>query len=279
MTSPLVSNRLASRSTIITGSSSGLGRAIALAFAANGAFPIICADLRPDPRGDWGVEEAKVPTHDLICSRYGEGKAHFVKADATVSEDVERVVKKAVEIGGRLDVMINNAGTGGTESAGKVHEMSEDTWDFAMKVNSRSVFLGCKFAIAQFLSQPIQHASASRGWIINTASMLGLVGLKPSAGAYCASKGAVVLLTKQIAVEYGVDKIHCNALCPGYLKTPMTAPIYEDKETRDGINALTPWGDWGSADDVAKCAVFLASDDAAYVTGLPLVIDGGYTAQ
>lgn len=83
------------------------------------------------------------------------------------------------------------------------------------KVNSRSVFLGCKFAIAQFLSQPIQHASASRGWIINTASMLGLVGLKPSAGAYCASKGAVVLLTKQIAVEYGVDKIHCNALCPG----------------------------------------------------------------
>ncbi|KAL8896398.1 MAG: hypothetical protein Q9207_007724 [Kuettlingeria erythrocarpa] len=109
--------------------------------------------------------------------------------------------------------------------------------------------------------------------------MLGLVGLKPGAGAYCASKGAVVLLTKQIAVEYAVDKIHCNALCPGYLRTPMTAPIYEDKETRDGINALTPWGDWGSAEDVAKCAVFLASDDATYVTGVPLVIDGGYTAQ
>ncbi|KAL8749952.1 MAG: hypothetical protein Q9184_006606, partial [Pyrenodesmia sp. 2 TL-2023] len=194
--------------------------------------------------------------------RYGEGKSEFVKADATVSADMERAVKKAVEIGGRLDVMINNAGTGGTETAGKIHQMSEDTWDFVMRVNSRSVFLGCKFAIAQFLSQPV-HSSGHRGWIINTASMLGLVGLKPSAGAYCASKGAVVLLTKQIAVEYGSDKIHCNALCPGYLKTPMTAPIYEDKEMRDGINALTPWGDWGSAEDVAKCAVFLASDDAA----------------
>lgn len=104
MTSPLASNRLASRCTIITGSSSGLGRAIALAFAANGASPIICTDLRPDPRGDWGVEEASVPTHELICKRYGDGTAEFVKADATLGEDVERVVKKAVEIGGRLDV-------------------------------------------------------------------------------------------------------------------------------------------------------------------------------
>lgn len=104
MTDALLSTRLASRSTVITGASSGLGRAIALAFAANGAYPIICADLRPDPRGEWGVDEATVPTHDLICRRYGEGKAVFVKADATVSADVEQVVKKAVEIGGRLDV-------------------------------------------------------------------------------------------------------------------------------------------------------------------------------
>lgn len=104
MTTPLVSNRLASRCTVITGSSSGLGRAIALAFAANGASPIICTDLRPDPRGEWGVDEAKVPTHELVCRRYGEGKAAFVKADVTVGADMERVVKKAVEIGGRLDV-------------------------------------------------------------------------------------------------------------------------------------------------------------------------------
>lgn len=101
---PLLSDRLSSRSTVITGASSGLGRAIALAFAANGACPIICTDLRPAPRGDWGVDEPGVPTHDLINRRYGEGKASFVQADATVSEDVERAVKKAVEVGGRLDV-------------------------------------------------------------------------------------------------------------------------------------------------------------------------------
>ncbi|KAL8984767.1 MAG: hypothetical protein Q9177_004612, partial [Variospora cf. flavescens] len=238
-TQSLLSTRLASRSTVITGASSGLGRAIALAFAANGACPIICTDLRSDPRGEWGADEPGVPTHDLINRRYGEGKAVFVQGDATVAADVERAVKKAVELGGRLDV----------------------------KVNSRSVFLGCKYAVAQFLSQP-PHASGHRGWIVNTASMVGLVGLKPTAAAYCASKGAVVLLTKQIAVEYGIDKIHCNALCPGYLKTPMTAPIYDDEKTRKGIDAMTPWGEWGSADDVAKCAVFLASDDAAYVTGV-----------
>ena len=100
---------------------------------------------------------------------------------------------------------------------------------FCRKINSRSVFLGCKYAIAQFLSQPI-HPTGHRGWVINTASMLGLVGLKPSAGAYCASKGAVMLLTKQIAVEYGVDKIHCNALCPG-CKSFFPSPL---RETRHG---------------------------------------------
>ncbi|KAL6714045.1 hypothetical protein ACLMJK_008539 [Lecanora helva] len=278
MSRPLLSTRLASRVTVITGSSSGLGRAIALAFAANGASPIVCSDLRPDPRGTWGVDEPSVPTHDLICQRYGDGKAVFVKADVTVAKDVEMLVHKAVDVGGRLDVMINNAGTGGTETAGKIHEMKEETWDFTMNINARAVFLGCKYAITRFLSQEV-HPSGHKGWIINTASMLGLVGLQPGAGAYCASKGAVVLLTKQIAVEYGIEKIHCNALCPGYLKTPMTAPIYEDQEVRKGINALTPWGDWGLPEDVAKCAVFLASDDAAYVTGLPMTIDGGYTAQ
>ncbi|KAI9698832.1 MAG: hypothetical protein M1820_007339 [Bogoriella megaspora] len=297
MSIPLLSDRLKCRVAIITGASSGLGRAIALAFAANGAFPIFCADLRPAAHGTWGVAEAEVPTHELICKRHGENKAMFVKTDVTVAAEVEALIKKAAEIGGRVDVMVNNAGTGGTESAGKIHEMPEDVWDFTMKLNTRSVYLGCKYAISQFLSQPL-HSSGHRGWIINTASMLGIVGLKPGAGAYCASKGAVVLLTKQIAVEYGGEKIHCNCLCPGCkfltflakvprsenkqetdLRTPMTAPIYEDKSVRDGITSMTPWGDWGSADDVAKCAVFLASDDAAYVTGHPLVIDGGYTAQ
>jgi NAD(P)-dependent dehydrogenase (short-subunit alcohol dehydrogenase family) len=104
MTAPLLSDRLASRVTIVTGSSSGLGRAIALVFAANGAHPIICSDLRPDPRGTWGVSEASIPTHELICQRYGEGKAVYVQTDVTVAGDVEKVVQKAVQVAGRLDV-------------------------------------------------------------------------------------------------------------------------------------------------------------------------------
>ncbi|KAI9792880.1 MAG: putative secondary metabolism biosynthetic enzyme [Piccolia ochrophora] len=273
-----IGNRVADKVTVVTGASSGVGRAIALAFAAQGAKLVLCADLRPDPRGGFGAVEATTPTHELICQKYGEDKAVFLKTDVTVGTQVDATVQEAVRLGGRLDVMINNAGTGGTESAGKVHEMSDESWDFVMNINTRSVFLGCRAACAQFLKQDL-HPSGDRGWIINTASMLGLVGLKPGAAAYCASKGAVVLLTKQVAVEYGSDRIHCNALCPGYLKTPMTQPIFADDKTRETIIAATPWGEWGNAEDVAKCAVFLASDDAAYVTGLPMVIDGGYTAQ
>lgn len=132
MSIPLKSNRLDSKVAIITGASSGLGRAIALDFAANGSSLIVCSDLRPEARGAWGASQADIHTHDLINQRYGEGKAIYVKTDVTKAEEVEHAVKEAVRVGGRLDVMCNNAGTGGTESAGKVHEMSEDTWDFTM---------------------------------------------------------------------------------------------------------------------------------------------------
>ncbi|MCJ1403743.1 hypothetical protein MMC11_006966 [Xylographa trunciseda] len=286
-TSSAAGQRLADKVAIVTGSSSGLGRAIALAFAAQGTRLVVCSDLYPIAKGtEFGAEVPGTPTHKLICQRYGKGRAVFRKTDVTKGMEVERLVATTVEQGGRLDVVVNNAGIASLPDHGAVHEMEEETWDRVMKVNSRSVFLGCKYACAQFLRQE-QHSSGHRGWIVNTASIMGLVA-QPIAGArliwalaaYCASKGAVVLMTKQIAVEYARHKIHCNAICPGHLRTPMTQSQFENESQKAAITALTPWGDdWGAAEDVAKCAVFLASDDAAYVTGVALPIDGGYTAQ
>lgn len=275
----LTGQRLQDKVCIVTGSSSGLGRATSLAFASQGARLVVCADLTPTPKSSFHAEEAGIPTHEVICRRYGKGKGIFQQTNVTIGTEVEELVRKAVEVGGRLDVMANNAGIGGTENHGQVHEMTEETWDTVMNINSRSVFLGCKYACAQFLRQE-PHSSGHRGWIINTASIMGLVGQMVNGAAYCASKGAVVLLTKSVAVAYAKYKIHCNALCPGHLRTPMTEDQYMDPVMRKSISTLTPWGDeWGAAEDVAKCAVFLASDDAAYVTGVPLPVDGGYCAQ
>lgn len=162
------------------------------------------------------------------------------------------------------------------------------------RVNSTGVYHGCKHALAQMLAQPLPSPPAptilsslsnspisapSRGYIINTSSMFGLVGSPNGLGAYCASKGAVLNLTRQLAVDYARDKIHVNALCPGFTKTAMTRGNYEDVEVERVMREGTPWGTWGNVEEVARAAVFLASDECAFVTGHGLVVDGGYTAQ
>ncbi|KAG7005176.1 2-(R)-hydroxypropyl-coM dehydrogenase [Physcia stellaris] len=272
---PATGQRLADKVAIVTGAASGLGRAIALAFAAQGTRLVVCADLHPITAGtELGAEDAGTPTHEVICQRQGANKAIFVKTDVTDGGQIKALIEEAVKAGGRLDIMVNNAGITGGPNLNPVQDVEEEIYDRVMAVNARSVFLGCKHSVAQFLRQE-PHPSGHRGWIVNTASIMGLVGTR--AVAYCASKGAVVLMTKAVAVEQAKDKIHCNALCPGYLTTPMIKDM--DPETRAILSAVTPWGDFGDAADAAKAAVFLASEDADYVTGIALPVDGGYTAQ
>ncbi|MCJ1381516.1 hypothetical protein MMC17_004627 [Xylographa soralifera] len=275
---PATTPRLHNKVALITGASSGLGRAIALAYASHGTKLVVCADLVPSARAEISSEATK-STHDLICELYGPDKAIFVECDVTMGAHVAEAVAAAVSAGGRLDIMVNNAGLGVTERDAVIHLLDEARWDQVLGVNLRGVFLGTKYAIAQFLRQEPLGGGQHRGWIVNLSSMLGSVGIVGGASAYCASKGAVLNLTKQVAVEYAKDRIHCNALCPGFTRTAMMKSLIESETAAPLLLGATPWGTWGQASDVANGAVFLASDDAAWITGIGLPIDGGFLAQ
>ena len=296
---------LSDKVALITGSSSGLGRAISLAYAAAGAR-IVCADLSPDPpiapilatNLDRYVN-LTTPTDDLVNSLYpvrqlngrssgnSAVRAVFVRCEVTQSSSVEGAVKFVVASFGRLDILVNNAGISDypastTVPALRCHETPEDVFDAIMKVNTRGVWLGCKYATGQMLRQT-PHSSGDRGWIINISSILGLVGLS-TASSYGASKGAVTIMTKSIALEYAQDRIHVNAIHPGFIETAMlenrraNAPDCGVGLTRY-LKSLHPWGRLGDADEIAQCAVFLASNGASFITGSSLVVDGGFTAQ
>ncbi|KUL83269.1 hypothetical protein ZTR_09145 [Talaromyces verruculosus] len=266
--------RLHDKVAVVTGSSSGLGRAIALAFASHGTKLVVCADLQPEPRK--GSEGEDIATHEVICRAYGEGKARFVKCDVGVSEEVKQVIRVAVEDGGRLDVIVNNAGIGHTDPTLRLHQLPDSEWDRFIRINATGVYNGSKHSLAQMVTQE-PDAKGSRGRIINVSSVMGLVASAGGAGAYNASKAASLNLTRQIALDYARDRITANALCPGLIKTAMTRDL-DESAAMAFLNA-TPWGDWLGADDVARSAVFLASDDAAVVTGIALPVDGGYVAM
>ncbi|KAI9690795.1 MAG: hypothetical protein M1822_008414 [Bathelium mastoideum] len=280
------SGRLQGKIALITGSSSGLGRAICHAYAREGAL-ICCVDIYPGPRNPIDSTTGKAdsfhnrtdgePTHREL-RRLGY-RASFVQADVTKAEDVELVVRVCVEEYGRLDIMVNNAGISvestHTRAMG-IHETSEEDYDRTMAINAKGVFLGCKYAVKQMLlGQEPRAGEKDRGWIVNTASVQGLVGYYGTS-SYCAAKGAVVQLTKQVALDYAPHRIHCNALCPGFLRTTMTQNLQSNPEELKKISDAHPFGGMGIVEDVAKAAVFLASDDAAWVTGVPLPVDGGY---
>ncbi|RMZ88920.1 hypothetical protein DV736_g3848, partial [Chaetothyriales sp. CBS 134916] len=285
------------RVAIVTGSSSGNGREIALALASEGAF-VVCSDLNPAVRAG-GYEENQVPTHELIVER--KGKAVFQKADASREEDIKGLVELAVKEFGRLDIMVNNAGIF-TGLATIVDEPVEN-FDKTMAVNCRGVYLGMKYAVSQMMKQnPLP--SGERGWIVNIASIGGQIGLalermfyshlkflayvfgqpyvrmlieKPA--SYCASKGAVVNLTRQVAVDYAPHKIHVNAVCPGFLATAMVRPFLDQQEINTALHQASPWPHLGTPRDVAKAVLVLASDAASWMTGGFLQVDGGFIAK
>ncbi|KAI0112389.1 NAD(P)-binding protein [Nemania sp. FL0031] len=266
-------NRLIGKVAIVTGSSSGLGRAISLAYSEEGAH-IVCADLRPEARA-YVESELSITTHDLI--KKSGRRAIYIQTDVSSSEDVRRLAEKAVEEYGRIDILVNNAGI--SLEAGrpplKIHETPEDMWDKTMAVNVKSVYLASKFVIEQMLKQDL-YPSGDRGWIINISSVLGLVGGR-AVSSYCASKGAVSILTRQVALDYADVGIHCNAICPGYTNTAIFVNTIKHNDDK-GLAALHPLHGIGTPQDLVGAAIFLASNESRWVTGVCLPVDGGYTA-
>lgn len=250
--------RLKNRISLITGAGSGIGQAIALKFANEGAMVIA---------GDRNLLAAE-KTQYLIEQAGGNGRA--VALDVTQEQQVEHAIAHIVEEFGQLDILHNNAGVSVLKP---VTETTEADWDFLFGVNLKGMFFGCKHAIPQMVQQ-------GGGIIINTASELAIVG-QPLYTAYCATKGGVLAFTRALSVEWAAKGIRVNAICPGPIKTPMlqsefnlaASPMAEEVTTIQSI----PYGRLGTPDDIAGVALFLASDDAAFVHGAAIVADGGRT--
>jgi NAD(P)-dependent dehydrogenase (short-subunit alcohol dehydrogenase family) len=251
--------KLEQRVAVITGAGSGIGRAMALLFAREGAR-ILAADL------NGGAAEE---TAALVMG--AGGTCHPFAVDASQPEQVRAMIEQALATYGRVDILCNNAGIGSTTD---VVDCEPDEWDRVMTVNVKSVYLGCKYAIPHMLEQ-------GSGVIINTASVAGMVGIVKRA-SYCASKGAVIALTRQVAVEYVTRGIRVNCLCPGTVDSPWVERLLQQADdrvaARQALEARQPMGRLGTPEEVAAAALYLASDDAAFITGTGLVIDGGWTA-
>ena len=248
--------QLKGKRALITGAASGIGRAAALLFAHEGAS-IVSADIDAE-RGNEIVNEIERL----------DGKARFVKCDVTRADDCHNAVEQTVQAFGGLDILFNNAGIIVRQS---VVELDETDWDRVMDVNVKSIFLMSKFAI------PVMRSEGG-GAIINTSSGWGVVG-GPQAAAYCASKGAVVLLTRSMAIDFGPDGIRVNCICPGDTDTSMLRDearqmrLQENEFMADA--AIRPLGRIGTTEEIAQAALFLASDQSSFVTGTSLIVDGG----
>jgi NAD(P)-dependent dehydrogenase (short-subunit alcohol dehydrogenase family) len=250
--------RLQGKVALITGGASGMGRVAATLFASEGAS-VVLTDLS-DELGE------------ATASEIGEtgGQALYVHADVSREPDAEAMVGAAVERFGRLDILYNNAGVM-LPADGSVDSTDESVWDTTLAVNVKGVAFGCKYGVPAMLA-------SGGGSIINVASFVAWLGAATSQTAYTASKGAVLAMTREIAVEYARKGIRCNALCPGPIETPLLMQLLSDEEKKQRRFVHIPMGRLGQAEELAKAALFLASDDSSFMTGASLIVDGGITA-
>jgi NAD(P)-dependent dehydrogenase (short-subunit alcohol dehydrogenase family) len=249
--------RLKDKVAIVTGAGSGIGRATSRLFAREGAM-VVVAERRAEP----GRETVRLIEEE-------GGQACFVETDVSVTADVRRMVKIAVETYGKLDILINNAAAARSVP---VTELNEEDWQYTLDNCLKSVYLGAKYAIPEMLK-------VGRGAIVNISSVNGLIS-NPNFSAYSAAKAGVLGLTRNLAIDYGLKGIRVNAICPGFIANDlMEERLAQDALEKWATTETQPVGRYGKPEDIAYAVLYLASDEAGYVTGATLVVDGGLTIQ
>jgi NAD(P)-dependent dehydrogenase (short-subunit alcohol dehydrogenase family) len=246
--------RLKDKVALITGAGSGIGQQTALLFAREGAHVVI-VDVN-----EKAAKEVSASIKNSIA----------VRADVSKAADCERMVAEAEKQFGKLNVMFNNAGIMHGKDDDAV-STSEEVWDLTLDINAKGVFLGCKYGIPAL-------KRAGGGSIINTASFVARMGAATPQVAYTASKGAVLAMTRELAIIHARQKIRVNALCPGPLKTELLMAFLNTEAKKQRRLVHIPMGRFGEAEEIAKAALFLASDDSSYITGTDFLVDGGITA-
>lgn len=249
------SGRLAGKTALITGAGSGIGMQAALLFAAEEAN-VVVAD-----------RDGEAARRCVASIHSAGGSATVAIVDVSIATEVETAIATAEDTFGALHVLFNNAGIFPADDGSPV-QTSEEVWDLVMNVNLKSVFLCCKYGIPALLR-------AGGGSIVNTASFVAVLGAATSQIAYTASKGGVLAMTREVAVEYARQGIRANALCPGPVDTPLLQELLADPAARARRMAHIPMGRLADASEIARAALFLASDESSYVNGTTFLVDGG----